>query len=139
MGSERPRDVEAPGAMAATYEEVPTMFESNAIDSAFAVRFWSAVRRIDGCWEWKGFRNHNGYGRLTFHGRQYLAHRIAWELTKGASIPKGMHVLHHCDNPPCVRPVHLWLGNDADNMRDRDAKGRGRAGPNAPHLARLSA
>ncbi len=52
---------------------------------------------------------------------------LAWEIVKGP-IPPGMHVLHRCDCPPCVRPDHLFLGTHADNMRDMIAKGRGRYG-----------
>jgi hypothetical protein len=52
------------------------------------------------------------------------AHRASWILTNGP-IPEGQHVLHRCDNPPCVRPQHLWLGIELDNAHDRQAKGRG--------------
>ena len=51
------------------------------------------------------------------------AHRWAWMLVHG-SIPDGLHVLHRCDNPPCFRPSHLFLGTDADNARDMASKGR---------------
>lgn len=52
------------------------------------------------------------------------AHRCAWRLWRGP-IPEGKLVLHHCDNPRCINPDHLYLGTDADNVRDREARGRG--------------
>lgn len=81
--------------------------------------FWSYVRKGDGCWEWTGARNTRGYG--TYSAR--LAHRVAYAEARGA-IPDGMYVCHHCDNPPCVRPDHLFLGTPTDNVRDMIAKGR---------------
>lgn len=51
------------------------------------------------------------------------AHRLAWVLTWG-EIPGKLHVLHTCDNPPCMNPDHLFVGTNADNVRDRHAKGR---------------
>ena len=58
-------------------------------------------------------------------GRSHIASRIAWELhPDGGKIPRGIQVLHTCDNPPCCNFAHLFLGTVADNMRDRDLKGR---------------
>ena len=89
-------------------------------------RFWSKVDRSQGkdaCWLWLAGRDTCGYGFFWFKGTHH-AQRIAWELTNGA-IPDGMLVCHHCDNPGCVNPAHLWLGTQKDNMRDMLRKGRG--------------
>lgn len=91
-------------------------------------RFWSHVDSSGGlfaCWEWKASRNKLGYGCSEINYRRYLAHRLAWELTQG-SISDGLCVCHHCDNPPCCNPSHLFLGTSAENMRDMIAKGRNR-------------
>lgn len=85
-------------------------------------RFWAKVEKGPDCWEWKAFRN-KGYGKFTYNGRMYLAHRLSWILTNGP-IPDGLGVLHSCDNPPCVNPDHLFLGTQLDNMRDASNKGR---------------
>jgi len=78
-----------------------------------------------GCWEWTAGRNHKGYGTLKVAGKDLRAHRVAYEVWVGP-IPEGMHVLHVCDNPPCINPAHLWVGTNKDNADDRDAKGRQR-------------
>lgn len=90
-------------------------------------RFWAMVRKGKGCWEWQGSRLPRGYGSFRLGTRstdpKEYAHRIAWAWKNGP-IPLGMRVLHHCDNPGCVRPDHLFLGTQADNVADMDAKGR---------------
>src|SRR5689334_12116829 len=88
-------------------------------------RFWEKVHRTETCWEWKGSRSKPmGYGRITTrNGSVELAHRISWMLFRG-DIPTGQYVLHHCDNPPCVNPEHLFLGTYSDNNLDMAHKGR---------------
>jgi len=95
-------------------------------NSSLEDRFWARVDRDpDGCWEWTGARWVEGYGRLSLGPGvgPKKAHRLSWELHYGA-IPDGLDVLHRCDNPPCVRPDHLFVGTQADNMRDARAKHR---------------
>lgn len=77
------------------------------------------------CIEFKGYCDkRQGYGRKAVNGKPILAHRLAWTEANG-EIPEGMQVLHKCDNPPCINVDHLFLGTNADNMRDKAKKGRG--------------
>ena len=90
-------------------------------------RFWAKVQKAEGCWPWMAFRMKNGYGTIGVGRREEgkkFAHRVSWEIHFGP-IPDGLHVLHRCDTPFCVRPDHLWLGTDKDNSEDREKKGRG--------------
>lgn len=86
-------------------------------------RFWSKVDKSGECWLWIASRLSGGYGQFQMGGRPHAAHRAAWILANGP-IPPGLHVLHSCDNPPCVRLDHLRLGTVADNMRDKALRGR---------------
>ena len=91
-----------------------------------AERAWVRVAKGDGCWEWQGARSASGYGSMfSASGGHHVAHRVIWEDVNGP-IPDGLWVLHRCDNPPCCRPDHLFLGTPADNTADMIAKGRGR-------------
>lgn len=92
----------------------------------FKEKMGSPVQRREGmspCVEWQAGKQGDGYGCFGMHRRSYLAHRAAWELFIGP-LPDGNHVLHRCDNPPCVNVEHLFLGTHDDNMKDMAAKGR---------------
>ncbi len=84
-------------------------------------RFWAKVNITDGCWEWTG--GGHPYARLKAEGHTRQASHISWELAYGP-IPSGVQICHHCDNPHCVRPDHLFLGTQRDNLADASAKGR---------------
>lgn len=93
--------------------------------------FWSKVDKEKSdifyndtrCWEWIAGKDHDGYGRFNIKPNKYGAHRISWLLYYG-EIPENMFVLHHCDNPACVNPLHLFLGNQQDNEDDKVRKNR---------------
>ena len=104
----------------------------------YTKKFWSKVRKTDdqGCWLWTGARDVHPIKKFPTYGsfsigsstdqpyRHVKAHRFAWELAFGP-IPAGIKVLHRCDIPNCVRPEHLFLGTQADNVADMMNKGRG--------------
>jgi HNH endonuclease len=93
--------------------------------------FWTQLFPIGECRVWLGHHDAAGYGFVTYQGRSWRVHRLAWTLTHGP-IPPGLDVLHRCDTPPCARPEHLFLGTDMDNATDRIAKGRHRRGRRSP-------
>lgn len=96
-------------------------------------RFWNKVDKngpvaredLGPCWMWTAACSHDGeYGVLTCGGGgNSYAHRVSWVIANGP-IPEGLFVLHHCDNKPCVRPDHLFIGTRKDNMKDKMGKGR---------------
>ena len=108
-------------------------------------RFWSKVDKtgplhpvLGRCWVWTGGKYQNGYGMFWYKGKNRGAHRIAWEINEGVD-PGELAVLHHCDNPSCVRPSHLFLGTDSDNTKDMYSKVRdGAPEGETCHFAKLT-
>ena len=91
-------------------------------------KFWEKVDKTEECWNWLAGKNKKGYGNFCVsignsRDKSWLAHRMAWTLEMG-EIPNSMQVLHKCDNPSCVRPDHLFLGSNQDNVNDKMKKGR---------------
>lgn len=97
-----------------------------SIDEAF----WRKVdwSDLDGCWLWTGSTRGKGYGRLSWQGKSIFATHVALGLS-GIELLPGQMACHHCDNPICVRPDHLFVGTNSDNMRDMLAKGRANRTP----------
>lgn len=95
-------------------------------------RFWKKVQKSDGCWNWIGYKTQIGYGIIvagklgiddSIHTKRLVAHRVSYGIHYG--VPdKKLFVCHKCDNPSCVRPDHLFLGTQTDNMRDCANKDR---------------
>ena len=121
---------------------MPKMYECPACGKRTVRRGWAGhrrrcvvtddeimVSRLDlngpgGCWIWTDYTNNMGYGAMTYEGRPMVAvHRLLYQLANG-SVPDDVWVLHRCDVPRCCNPAHLYLGNDADNTRDKVLRGR---------------
>lgn len=86
-------------------------------------RFWKYVNKTETCWNWTGHTIGGGYGAIRVNGVNRVAHRVSWELANG-EIPNGLLVCHKCDNRVCVRPDHLFIGTQSDNILDCSRKGR---------------
>jgi len=98
-------------------------------------RFWSKASipsTHDECWTWNGAIAGSGYGSFHIPAKgSTSAHRIAYGLVNGSWPDSGVLVRHKCDNPRCVNPLHLELGNHVDNAKDMVERGRGRNGEQA--------
>jgi hypothetical protein len=80
----------------------------------------------DDCWEWLAYKDKYSYGQININKKPKFAHRYAYECFKNNEqpIPSNLYVCHHCDNPSCVNPNHLFLGTAKDNTQDMLKKGR---------------
>jgi len=102
--------------------------EANRLTKSESFSKW--ILKSDGCWPWSGAQDKDGYGVFTYGGVTYRAPKMALELD-GRPVPKGLYACHTCDNPPCVRPDHLYPGTPSQNMADAIARNRIRHGAKA--------
>lgn len=86
-------------------------------ESTLEQRFWERVRKTSTCWNWTGEPSDTGYGQITFDKTWRSAHRASWELHHGP-IPEGMVIDHRCHNRACVRPSHLRVGTQKQNVEN---------------------
>lgn len=80
-------------------------------------RFWEKVNKTETCWIWTACKIPYGYGQIRINKKTYLAHRVSYELTNGP-IPEGMYIDHICHTPSCVRPDHLRVVTQKQNMEN---------------------
>ena len=98
-----------------------TCFRHN--DRLLPQRLLEKTKEIGDCLVWQGAKNTRGYGFISIGARLFRVHRLIWQLSYG-DVPQGLNVLHKCDNPPCIKLEHLFLGTPKDNTRDAMLKGR---------------
>jgi len=89
-------------------------------------RFFKYVLKTSDCWLWIGVKDTSGYGKFSIKKKRVGSHRFSYELATKQPIPKGMVIMHTCDNPSCVNPKHLRIGTFSENAVDMVIKNRSR-------------
>lgn len=88
-------------------------------------RFWTKIKtEVGGCWEWTSSRSAKGYGTFFLDGRARFAHRLMYQFYYKQDVSRDAMILHSCDRPWCVNPRHLSVGNQTENMRQRNERKR---------------
>lgn len=115
-------------------EITPDYLASQGLSPTFPERFWKKVNKdgpipshmphLGQCWMWMGATDKRGRGNIATQGHHIIRHTWGSWLLHIGPIPNGMCVCHHCDNPNCVRPDHLWLGTQFQNVKDCKNKNR---------------
>ncbi len=119
---------------------IPILATRLKIADEYIERFWKRVdvKGEDECWKYLGYKNRQGYGEY-WNGSRVAAHRFVMMLVLGHELQENEQALHLCDNPPCCNPAHLYIGTNADNMKDKMKRGRHRAAQGSQHpMAKLT-
>ena len=100
--------------------------ETDPLPENIISRFWSRVEKTPTCWLWRGgvTNKKRPYGVFSVRNRTTVAHRVAWWIAHGRPVPSALQACHRCDVTLCVRPEHLFLGTQSDNLLDASDKGR---------------
>ena len=107
-------------------QKIPLPISNDVLKPSFVEKFESRFmpEPNSGCWLWLAYLDAAGYGRIGVHGKSRKAHRISMFIYKGQNSALK-YVLHKCDNPCCVNPDHLYVGDAKENAEDRERRGRG--------------
>ena len=96
---------------------------ANQFTTSFPERFWEKVEKTNDCWNWTAAKNKFNYGEFFYNGKVWKAHRVSYLIVNG-EYDLSLKVAHKCDNPLCVRPDHLFLATQRENIIDMVKKGR---------------
>jgi len=125
------------GSPYVTQKDLSSRHEHKKMEEKFLANFNNTENPIS-CWIWQGTKTSRGYGSMGWRENNKIvtitAHRFAWEYYNKDKIPQGLLICHHCDNPLCVNPSHLFLGTAKDNIQDCMQKGRFKGGRKKPKI-----
>lgn len=108
-----------------SYKNLQKKWDEDSFVDAVERALFKFVDKTNMCWNWIGKNTSSKmpYGRISFRGKTWQAHKLSYKAFVGEITP-GMLVLHHCDNAACIRPQHLYLGTYLQNQADKRNRGR---------------